>query len=141
MAIFGVAGQGVVTPPPGAYSDGIPPTTRRSAGPAQIGGPEVDQIERLQPDRGVDLSNDPEGAARAPLATLTQVSDADEHAAPHGAVACLAPTSRHGVVSIEPKVPVGILWTRRPLTRLKTGWSRRGTGSEVASREAAAEPG
>ncbi|MGY2083927.1 hypothetical protein [Blastococcus sp. SYSU DS0539] len=93
-----------------------------NAGPlANVSRTDADLIESLQPYRGVDLSTDPQGAARKPLAALTQVNNADKHAALHGAVACLAMTGSHRVLSIEPKVPVEILWTREPLTPLEAG--------------------
>jgi hypothetical protein len=88
---------------------------------ANVSRTDVDLIESLQPYAGVDLSRDPDGAARSPLAAVTQVNNADKHAALHGAVACLAMTGSHRVVSIEPEMPVEILWTREPLTPLTSG--------------------
>jgi hypothetical protein len=85
---------------------------------ANVSRTDVDLIESLQPYAGVDLSRDPDGAARSPLAAVTQVNNADKHAALHGAVACLAMTGSRRVVSIEPEMPVEILWTREPLTPL-----------------------
>jgi hypothetical protein len=74
----------------------------------------VDLIESVQPYRGLDVSTDPEGSARRPLAALTQVNNADKHAALHAAVACLAMTGSHHVISMEPEMPVEILWTASP---------------------------
>lgn len=88
---------------------------------ANVSRTDVDLIESLQPYRGVDLSADPEGSARRPLAALTQVNNADKHAALHAAVACLAMTGSHRVISIEPERPVEVLWTREPLTPLEAG--------------------
>jgi hypothetical protein len=88
---------------------------------ANVSRTDVDLIESLQPYAGVDLSRDPDGAARSPLAAVTQgnnANNADKHAALHGAVACLAMTGSHRVVSIEPEMPVEILWTRESLTPL-----------------------
>jgi hypothetical protein len=82
---------------------------------------DVDLIESVQPYRGVDLSTDPEGSARSPLAALTQVNNADKHAALHAAVACLSMTGSHHVISIDPEMPVEIVWTREPLTPLDPG--------------------
>jgi hypothetical protein len=88
---------------------------------ANVSRADVELIKGLQPYQSVHLSRDPEGAARKPLAVLTQVNNADKHAALHGAVACIALTGSHHVISIEPEVPVEILWTREPLTSLEAG--------------------
>jgi hypothetical protein len=88
---------------------------------ANVSQTDVDLIESMQPYQGVDLSKDPEGSARRPLAALTQVNNADKHAALHAAVACLAITGSHHVLSIVPEMPVEILWTREPLTPLESG--------------------
>ncbi len=53
---------------------------------ANVSRADFDLIESLQPYQGVDLSRDPDGATRKPLAALTQVNNADKHAALHGAV-------------------------------------------------------
>jgi hypothetical protein len=101
-----------------AGSEGPP---RLNPDMANVSRADVELIKGLQPYQSVDLSRDPEGAARKPLAVLTQVNNADKHAALHGAVACIALTGSHHVISIEPEVPVEILWTREPLTPLEAG--------------------
>ncbi len=88
---------------------------------ANVSRADFDLIEGLQPYQGVDLSRDPDGATRKPLAALTQVNNADKHAALHAAVACLVPHAEQRLLSIEPEMPVEVVWRREPLTALERG--------------------
>jgi hypothetical protein len=87
-----------------------------AAGPlVGVSQEDFDVIQAAQPFHQGDA------AAAHPLAVLSRVSNADKHAALHGAVACLATTGSHRVLLVEPDLPVEILWTREPLTPLESG--------------------
>jgi hypothetical protein len=81
---------------------------------AGVSREDFDIIEAAQPFRSGTA------ASEQPLALLAQINNADKHAALHGAVACLAPVAQH-VRSVQPPIPIEILWGHDPLTPLEHG--------------------
>jgi hypothetical protein len=105
------------------------------AGPlASVSREDFAVIEAAQPFHTGDA------AAEHPLAVLSRINNADKQAALHGAVAWLATTGSHRVLSVEPEMPVEVLWTREPLTHRTTRPKTTGTGVHVPPRTPTSTP-